>query len=60
MSQFHYSQLLTGAVLAWVLWHERVTVAMMTGAVLIVGSGVYTAMRSYEGRMQVETAAEGL
>ena len=53
VSQFHYSQLLTGAVLAWVLWHERVTAAMLWGAVLIVGSGVYTAARTYERSPQI-------
>ena len=53
VSQFHYSQLLTGSVLAWVLWHERVTWAMAAGAVLIVGSGVYTAVRVRERSPQI-------
>ena len=47
VSQYHYSQLLTGALLAYVIWHERLTRSMVVGAALIIGAGVYTAMRSY-------------
>ena len=41
--QFHYSQLLTGALLAWLLFRERPTPAMWLGAPLIVAAGIYTA-----------------
>ena len=47
VTQFHYSQLVTGALLAWVIWGERLTHAMLAGAVLIIGAGLYTAARSY-------------
>ncbi len=43
VSQFHYSQLLTGALLAFAVWGERVTPAMVVGGVLITAAGVYTA-----------------
>lgn len=43
VSQFHYSQLVVGALLAWVLWHEQPTAAMYAGAALIIAAGLYTA-----------------
>ncbi len=55
VTQFHYSQLLTGALLAWLIWGERMTHAMVAGAVLIIGAGLYTATRSY--RVPVEKEA---
>ncbi len=43
VAQYHYSQLLTGAVVGYLAWRERPTWAMVAGAVLIVGSGWYAA-----------------
>ncbi len=39
VSQYHYTQLLTGALLAYLIWREKPTVFMLGGAVLIVVSG---------------------
>ncbi len=43
VSQYHYTQMLTGAVVAWAIWHETPSFYMLLGAVLIVASGVYMA-----------------
>ena len=53
VSQYHYSQLLTGALVAWLIWRERVTPAMFLGASLIIGAGIYTAAVSYRRRERV-------
>ena len=50
VSQFHYSQLLTGSLLAYLLWRETLTIPMMCGAVLIIAAGIYTAAVSYGER----------
>ncbi len=50
VSQYHYSQLLTGALIGFLIWHERLSASMLLGAVLIVGSGGYTATRVYQAR----------
>jgi drug/metabolite transporter (DMT)-like permease len=47
VSQYHYSQLLTGSVIAYLIWRERLTASMLVGAVLIIGAGFYTAATSY-------------
>jgi drug/metabolite transporter (DMT)-like permease len=43
VSQYHYTQLLTGAVVSYVLWRDLPTVWMVAGSVLIVASGLYIA-----------------
>lgn len=44
VAQYHYTQLLTGALLAYLIWHTRPTLSMVLGAVLIVASGLYIAV----------------
>jgi drug/metabolite transporter (DMT)-like permease len=43
VSQLHYTQLLTGALMAWLVWHQVPGVGTVLGAALIIGSGVYIA-----------------
>ncbi len=60
VSQYHYSQLLTGAFLGYLLWHERLSVSMLLGAALIIASGSYTAVGSYRTREPAGIPVEGL
>ncbi len=39
VSQYHYTQLLTGALVAYAIWRKKPTAFMLAGAVLIVLSG---------------------
>lgn len=43
VSQLHYTQLVTGAAMAWIVWRQAPTVLTVAGAALIIGSGVYIA-----------------
>jgi drug/metabolite transporter (DMT)-like permease len=43
VSQYHYTQLVTGALVAYLVWHELPSVAMVLGGCLIVASGLYIA-----------------
>ena len=43
VSQYHYTQLVAGAVVAYLMFHEKPTRSMLVGAILIVGSGLYIA-----------------
>ena len=43
VSQYHYSQLVVGALLAYVIWHDRPTPTLLAGAAIIIASGLYTA-----------------
>ncbi len=46
VSQYHYTQLITGAIITYVLWRERPTFSMLAGGAIIIGAGVYIAIRS--------------
>jgi drug/metabolite transporter (DMT)-like permease len=46
VSQFHYTQLVTGALMAWLVWRQVPTLFTLAGAVLIIGSGIYIAIHA--------------
>jgi drug/metabolite transporter (DMT)-like permease len=46
VSQYHYTQLVSGAVVAYLIFHEKPTRFMLIGAVLIVASGLYIAFHA--------------
>ena len=43
VSQIHYTQLVTGAIMAWLVWRQAPTLLTIAGAVLIIASGLYIA-----------------
>ncbi len=43
VSQYHYTQLVTGAIVSFLAFHEFPTLWMVLGGSLIVGSGLYIA-----------------
>ena len=44
VSQYHYTQLVTGALVTFLVWRELPTMWMVTGGALIVGAGLYIAV----------------
>jgi len=44
VSQYHYTQLPVGAVVAWFIWHNKPTVWMAAGGAIIVAAGLYVAI----------------
>jgi len=44
VSQYHYTQLLTGALVSYLVWHDRPGLSMIAGGTLILGSGVLIAV----------------
>jgi len=60
VSQYHYTQLLSGALLGYLIWHTKPTVFMVLGGVLIAAAGLYiavTAPRSRHPAVGVSTIA---
>jgi drug/metabolite transporter (DMT)-like permease len=43
VAQYHYTQLITGALMAYWVWRQKPTLFMLMGGVLIVGAGLYIA-----------------
>jgi len=50
VSQYHYTQLVTGALATYLVWRELPTVWMVTGGALIVAAGLYIAMLGSRAR----------
>ena len=49
VSQYHYTQLVTGAIVSFVAFHEIPTLSMLFGGSLIIGSGLYIAFLASRG-----------
>ena len=43
VSQYHYTQLITGGVMAWLIWRQKPSASMLIGGALIVGAGLFIA-----------------
>jgi len=52
VAQYHYTQLLTGSLISYVVWHERPGLAMVAGGTLIIGSGLMIAMGAREAELE--------
>ena len=46
VSQFHYTQLVTGAVVSYFVWNQMPALSTILGAILIIVSGVYIAVHA--------------
>jgi len=50
VSQLHYTQLVTGTFMAWLVWHQVPGLETVLGAVLILVSGLYIAALASRGQ----------
>ena len=48
VSQYHYTQLITGTVVSYLVWRTVPGVYVLMGGVLIFGSGLYIALAARE------------
>jgi drug/metabolite transporter (DMT)-like permease len=44
VSQYHYTQLLTGTLISYLVWHDKPGFFVLAGGALIFGSGLYIAV----------------
>lgn len=44
VSQYHYTQLITGALISYLVWHEKPGLPLLLGGSLIIGSGLMIAL----------------
>lgn len=47
VEQFHYTQIIFGAVLGYLIWHDVPTAATIIGAAIIIASGLYVAATAH-------------
>ncbi len=48
VSQYHYTQLLTGTLVACLIWHDKPGFYVLIGGLLILASGLYIALAAHE------------
>jgi drug/metabolite transporter (DMT)-like permease len=46
VSQYHYTQLPTGALIAYLVWRDKPTLSMLVGGAMIIGAGVLIALHA--------------
>lgn len=49
VSQYHYTQLITGTLVSYLVWHNKPGAWIVIGGLLILGSGLYVAVGESEG-----------
>jgi drug/metabolite transporter (DMT)-like permease len=59
VSQYHYTQLVTGALISYLVWHEKPGLPMLAGGSLIIGSGLLIALavRNAQPALRPDVAA---
>lgn len=48
VSQYHYTQLLTGTLVSFLIWHDKPGLYVLLGGSLILGSGLYIAVAAQD------------
>jgi drug/metabolite transporter (DMT)-like permease len=48
VAQYHYTQLITGTLVTYLVWHTKPGIYVLAGGVLIFGSGLYIAVTARE------------
>lgn len=56
VSLYHYTQLVTGAFIAYLVWHELPSAPMLAGALLIVAAGAWIALTAERSVTESGTA----
>ena len=54
VAQLHYTQIVIGALLAYILWHDIPTWNLIVGSIIIIASGMFIAARARKKKEAVE------
>ena len=47
VSQYHYTQLLTGTLVSWLVWRDKPSPSILIGGALIIASGILIALQAH-------------
>lgn len=50
VSQYHYTQLIIGALISYMVWHDKPGIAIIIGGSLIIGSGLVIAIDAHDAQ----------
>ena len=51
VSQYHYTQLVTGALISYLVWQDKPGLPMLAGGLLIIGSGLFIALAAHNAQL---------
>jgi drug/metabolite transporter (DMT)-like permease len=54
VAALHYSQIISGAIIGYLVWHDVPTMHMLIGAGIIIGSGIYVAAHVHKAQAQAQ------
>ncbi len=54
IAPYRYSQIITGAVAGYLIWHDKPTVHLVIGAIIIILSGLYIAQHTQRDAEMLE------
>ena len=54
IAPYRYSQIITGAIAGYLIWHDKPTVHLVIGAIIIILSGLYIAQHTHRGAETLE------
>ena len=57
VAALHYSQIVTGAIIGYIIWHDVPTLTMFIGAAVIIATGIYVAAHVHKAQAQAEVQA---
>jgi drug/metabolite transporter (DMT)-like permease len=59
VSQYHYTQLVTGALISYLVWHDKPGLPMLVGGSLIIGSGLLIALAAHNAEPALRPGVAG-
>ena len=57
VSQYHYTQLLTGTLVSWLVWRDKPSPSILVGGALIIASGIFIALEAHRSAALQPTTA---
>jgi drug/metabolite transporter (DMT)-like permease len=57
VSQYHYTQLLTGTLVSWLVWRDKPSPSILIGGALIIASGIFIALEAHRNATLEPTPA---
>jgi len=60
VSQYHYTQLLTGSLISYLVWHDKPGLYLLAGGTLIIGSGLLIALSTRNTQVILPPVVTGL
>jgi drug/metabolite transporter (DMT)-like permease len=58
VAPFHYSQIITGGLIGYFIWHDVPSLHLLIGAIIIIASGLYIATHARRAGQLAKTLVD--